>query len=98
MADLGIRPWVDEPTFHAPCCVVTYRRAATIVKKRGTSYAFVTDGSEAALHLAQEATGSQDGLVNGGADVARQFLNAGLLDEVLQLVPVMLVAVTRLAG
>jgi dihydrofolate reductase len=55
----------------------------------GTSYIFVTDGIEAALHRAQEAAGSQDMLVNGGADVARQFLNVGLLDQVrLHLVPV----------
>src|SRR6185437_779461 len=38
-----------------------------------------------------------DVLVNGGADVARQFLNAGLLDEVRpHLVPVILGAGTRL--
>jgi dihydrofolate reductase len=58
---------------------------------------FVTDGIEAALHRAQEAAGSQDVRVNGGADVARQYLNAGLLDEVrLHLVPVVLGAGTRL--
>jgi hypothetical protein len=38
MADLGIRPWGEEPTFHAPCFVVTHRPAETIVKKGGTSY------------------------------------------------------------
>ena len=81
MADLGIGPWGDEPTFHAPCFVVTHRPAETITKVGGTSYIFVTDGIEAALHRAQEAAGSQDVLVNGGADVARQFLNAGLLDQ-----------------
>lgn len=96
MADLGIGPWGDEPTFHAPCFVVTHRPAETIIKKGGTSYIFVTDGIEAALHRAQEAAGSQNVLVNGGADVARQFLNAGLLDEVrLHLVPVVLGAGTR---
>jgi hypothetical protein len=38
MADLGIGPWGEEPTFHAPCFVVTHRPADTIVKKGGTSY------------------------------------------------------------
>jgi dihydrofolate reductase len=47
------------------------------------------------LHRAQEVAGSQDVLVNGGANVARQFLDAGLLDEV-RLVPVVLGAGTRL--
>src|SRR5215213_5916694 len=78
MADLGIGPWGEEPTFHAPCFVVTHRPAPTIVKKGGTSYIFVTDGIEAALERARQAAGSQDVQVNGGADIARQFLNAGL--------------------
>lgn len=42
---------------------------------------FVTDGPEAALAQAKEAAGAQDVLINGGADVARQYLNAGLIDE-----------------
>lgn len=97
MADLGIGPWGEEPTFHAPGFVVTHRPAETIVKTGGTSYIFVTDGIEAALQRAREAAGSQDIQVNGGADVAQQFLNAGLLDEVrLHLIPVILGAGTRL--
>ena len=44
------------------------------------------------------AGGSQDVLVNGGEDIARQFVNAGLLDEVrLHLVPVVLGADTSTA-
>jgi dihydrofolate reductase len=97
MADLGIGPWGEEPTFHAPCFVITHRPAETIVKKGGTSYIFVTDGIEAALARARETAGPQDVMVNGGADVARQFLNAGLLDEIhLHLVPMLLGAGTRL--
>ncbi len=97
MADVGIGPWGDEPTFHAPCFVVTHRPAETIVKRGGTSYIFITDGIEAVLERARTAAGSQDVLVNGGAEVARQFLNAGLLDEVrLHLVPVILGAGARL--
>jgi dihydrofolate reductase len=97
MVDLGIGPWGEEPTFHAPCFVVTHRPAETIVKKGGTSYIFVTDGIEVALEQAREAAGSQDVQVNGGADVGRQFLNAGLLDEIrLHLTPIILVAGTRL--
>ena len=44
MADLGIGPWGEEPTFHAPVFVVTHRPAETIVTKGGTSYAFITQG------------------------------------------------------
>jgi dihydrofolate reductase len=97
MADVGIGPWGEEPTFHAPCFVVTHRPAETILKKGGTSYIFVTDGIEAALERARDAAGSQDVQVNGGADVAQQFLNAGLLDEIrLHLVPIILGTGTRL--
>jgi dihydrofolate reductase len=97
MADLGIGPWGDEPTFHAPCFVITHRPAETIVKKGGTSYIFVTDGIEAALGRAREVAGPQDVRVNGGAEVAQQFLNAGLVDEIrLHLVPTLLGAGTRL--
>ena len=60
------------------CFVVTHRPAETIVKKGGTSYIFVTDGIEAALERARQAAGSQDVQINGGADIAQQFLNAGL--------------------
>jgi dihydrofolate reductase len=97
MADLGIGPWGEEPTYHAPCFVLTHRPAQTIVKKGGTSYIFVTDGINTTLDLARQAAGSQDVWVGGGADIARQFLNAGLLDEMhLHLAPVIIGDGTRL--
>ena len=97
MADLGIGPWGEEPVFHAPCFVVTHRPAETIVKKGGTSYTFVTGGVAAALRQAQEAAGSEHVLVNGGAEINRHFLDAGLVDEVrLHLVPVALGGGVRL--
>jgi dihydrofolate reductase len=97
MADLGIGPWGEEPTFHAPCFVVTHRPAETIVKRGGTSYTFVTGGIDVALGSAREAAGGEDIFVMGGADIARQFLNAGMLDEVhLHLVPVVFGAGDRL--
>ena len=97
MVDLGIGPWGEEPAFHAPCFVVTHRPAETIVKEGGTFYIFVTDGIEAALDRARQAAGSQDVQINGGADIAQQFLKAGLLDKIrLHLVPIILGSGTRL--
>lgn len=97
MADLGIGPWGEEPPFHAPVFVVTHRPAETIVKKGGTSYVFVTGGIDDALRQAREAAGSADVQVNGGADIARQYLEAGALEELrLHLVPLVLGAGTRL--
>jgi dihydrofolate reductase len=82
MADLGIGNWGDDPVFHAPVFVITHRPAEPIVKHGGTSYTFVTDGIEAALEQAREAAGAQNVHLGGGAEIARQFLNAGLVDEV----------------
>jgi dihydrofolate reductase len=97
MADLGIGPWGEEPVYHAPVFVVTHRPAETIVKRGGTSYIFVTDGIDDALNRAREAAGSQDVRVNGGADIARQYLAAGAVDELrLHLVPMVFGGGTRL--
>jgi dihydrofolate reductase len=58
-------------------------------------YSFVTDGIEGALARAQAAAGEKDVVVMGGADVGRQYLRAGLIDEVqIHLVPVVLGAGT----
>lgn len=97
MADVGIGPWGDEPTFHAPCFVVTHRPAETIIKRGGTSYMFVTEGIQVAVQKAQQAAQAKDVLVNGGADIGSQCLNSGVVDEIrLHLVPVVLGAGTRL--
>src|SRR5215216_3650068 len=97
MANLGIGPWGDEPTFHAPVFVVTHRPAETVVKRGGTSYIFVTEGIDAALAQAKAAAGAQDVMVEGGADIDRQFLNAGLIDEIhLHVAPILLGAGSHL--
>jgi dihydrofolate reductase len=97
MVDLGIGPWGEEPPYHAPCFVVTHRPAEKIFKKGGTSYIFVSEGIEAAMAQAKAAAGEQDVMVNGGADVDRQYLNAGLIDEIrLHLAPILLGAGTPL--
>ena len=57
----------------------------------GTTFHFVTDGIESALEQAREAAGGKDVMLWGGADVAEQYLAAGLLDELeLHVVPVVL--------
>jgi dihydrofolate reductase len=97
MADLGIDPWGEEPAFHCPVFVVTSRAAETIEKAGGTSYIFVTSGIDDALRQAREAAGPADVIIGGGAEIARQYLRAGAVDEVrLHLVPVLLAGGTRL--
>jgi dihydrofolate reductase len=83
--------WGDEPPFHVPVFVLTHHPRETVVKQGGTSFTFVTEGIEAAMTQARAAAGEQDVMVNGGADIDRQFLNAGLIDEIrLHLAPILL--------
>jgi dihydrofolate reductase len=82
--------WGEEPPFHMPVFVLTHHEREPLVK-RGTTYTFVTDGIESALAQAREAAGGQDVALAGGADVAQQFLRAGLVDELqLHVAPVLL--------
>jgi dihydrofolate reductase len=63
----------------------------------GTTFHFVTDGIERALERAREAAGGEDVKVWGGAQVIKQYLLAGLLDELeLHVVPVLLGGGARL--
>lgn len=91
MLEVGIGPWGDNPSFHAPVFVVTHRPAEPIQRRGGTTYTFVTDGLEAALALAREAAGDQDVCVDGGGMIVREALRAGLVDELrLHIVPILL--------
>jgi dihydrofolate reductase len=86
--DLGLRPWGGTPWAGTPSFVVTHRLQPDLLGDNGGTFAF--DGLEAAVRRAKEAAGDKDVLVLG-ADVGRQLLGAGLLDEVwIHLVPVLL--------
>jgi dihydrofolate reductase len=57
----------------------------------GTTFFFVTDGIESALERAKQAAGGKDVSLGGGADVAQQYLAAGLIDELeISVVPLLL--------
>jgi dihydrofolate reductase len=71
--------WGDDPPFHAPVFVVTHH-AREPLTLGDTTFTFV-DGVEEAVRLAQDAAGGKDVQVSGGASVAEQAFNAGLLDE-----------------
>jgi dihydrofolate reductase len=97
MLEVGIGPWGENPTFHAPVFVVTHRPAEPIVKAGGTSYTFVPEGPDAALRLARAAAGGKDIRVAGGAAIVRHYLSAGVIHELrLHVVPVLLGSGTRL--
>ena len=78
--DLGEEPWGDEPPFPVPCFVVTHRGRAP-AEKKGVVTTFVEGGIGAALDRARRAAGDKTVLVMGGAATARQYMKAGLIDE-----------------
>jgi dihydrofolate reductase len=89
--------WGDDPPFHVPVFVLTHHQREPLVKQGGTTFHFVTDGIGAALEQARVAAGDQDVSLAGGADVAQQYLAAGLIDELqLHVVPVVLGGGVRL--
>lgn len=97
MLDLGIGPWGDNPTFHLPVFVVTNRPHDPILKEGGTTYNFVTGGLETAFERARQAAGNKDIAIVGGADIVRQCLDRGLVEEArLNLIPLVLGSGTRL--
>ena len=63
----------------------------------GTTFHFVTDGIEAAVERAREAAGDRDVSIGGGASTVRQYLRAGLVDQMrIHVTPVLLGAGERL--
>jgi dihydrofolate reductase len=89
--------WGDEPPFHAPVFVLTHHEREPLEMQGGTTFTFVTDGIESALEQAKEAAGERDVALGGGANVAQQYLAAGLIDELqLNVAPVLLGSGARL--
>lgn len=78
----------DTP-YKVPHFIVTHASLPTI-SRDGATFTFVTEGIEGALVQAQTAAGGKDVCVAGGATIAQQCINAGLLDELqIHLVPIL---------
>jgi dihydrofolate reductase len=89
--------WGADPPFHHPVFVLTHHARAPLVLEGGTTFTFVTEGIASAYDQARRAARGQDVALAGGAGVAREYLNAGLVDEmVLSLVPMLLGSGERL--
>lgn len=73
--------WGDEPPYHVPTFVLTHYEREPIKMKGGTTFHFVTDGIHAALEQAKAAAGDKDIRIGGGPETIRQYLKAGLIDE-----------------
>ncbi len=73
--------WGEEPPYHVPTFVLTHHARQPLEMKGGTTFHFITDGIESALAQAKHAAGRQDVRIGGGVSTIRQYLQAGLIDE-----------------
>ena len=84
-----------ERTARLPLFVLTHNVPEEIPE--GNVYTFVTDGIELVLQQAKTAAGDKNVSVMGGAEIAQQYIRAGLVDEIsVLLVPVLFGSGTRL--
>jgi dihydrofolate reductase len=83
--------WGDEPPYHVPVFVLTNYPREPLEMKGGTTFYFVTDGIRSAYEQAREAANGKDIRLGGGVATIREFLQAGLVDEMhLAVSPVLL--------
>jgi dihydrofolate reductase len=83
--------WGEDPPYHCQVFVLTHHPRASIQMDGGTTFHFVTDGIHTALARAREAAGGLDVRVGGGTATIRQYLQAGLIDQLhLAIAPVIL--------
>jgi len=91
--------WGDEPPYHTPVFVLTHHPRPSLRMAGGTEFHFVTDGIESALEQARAAAGGLDVRLGGGTATVRQYLRAGLIDELhLAMRPVLLGSGEHLLG
>ena len=83
--------WGDEPPYHVPVFVLTHHARPPLAMRGGTTFHFVTGGIHETLDRAREAAGDRDIRIGGGPATVRQYLQAGLIDEMhVALAPVLL--------
>lgn len=83
--------WGNNPPYHVPVFVLTHHARKPLEMEGGTTFHFVTGGIHAALKLARNAAGNKDVRIGGGVATIRQYLQAGLIDEMhLAISPVLL--------
>jgi dihydrofolate reductase len=89
--------WGDNPPYHVPVFILTHHARPAIEMEGGTRFHFVTGGIHDALEEARAAAGGKDVRIGGGAHTIRQYLRAGLVDELhIAISPVLLGAGERL--
>jgi dihydrofolate reductase len=74
--------WGDNPPYHAPTFILTHYPRPPIEMLGGTTFHFVSDGIEVALQKARDAAGAKDVKIGGGVETVKQYVQAGLVDEI----------------
>lgn len=91
--------WGDNPPYHVPVYVLTHHARAPLRMEGGTTFHFVTDGIRSALDQARKAAKGKDIRLGGGVATIREYLKAGLVDELhLAISPVLLGSGEHLLG
>jgi dihydrofolate reductase len=92
----GMNGW-GETGFYRMAVFVLTHRPHDVVVKGDTTFTFITNGIEAEIAQARAAAGTKKVHIMGGATIAQQALQAGLVDSLhLHVAPVLLGAGTRL--
>jgi dihydrofolate reductase len=83
--------WGDNPPYHSDVFVLTHHARKPLEMEGGTTFHFVTDGIRSALDKAKASAKGKDVRLGGGVSTIRQYLEAGLVDEMhLAVSPVLL--------
>ena len=73
--------WGPNPPYHCDVYVLSHHPREPLQMEGGTTFHFVAEGIEAAMAQARVSAGEKDVVIGGGASVVRQYLEAGLVDE-----------------
>ena len=89
--------WGDNPPYHVPIFVLTHYARAPLAMEGDNTFYFITGGIHDALNQARAAAGERDVRIGGGPETIRQYLRAGLIDELhIAVSPVLLGSGERL--
>ena len=72
--------FADNP-YQVPTFILTHH-VPEKVARGAESFVFVRDGIRSALEQAKAFTGDRDIVIGGGANIAQQYLKAGLIDDI----------------
>lgn len=83
--------WGEEPPFRCPVFVLTHAERPSLEMGGGTTFHFLATTPQEALERALAVAGGKDVRIGGGPTVVREFLKAGLVDELhVAIVPILL--------